>query len=1180
MADRYCSQCGTQIHAGVGPAVAEECIAQVSAGSSQSHDPNVSTFHLNALLSPPPVDDQYSTVPELRGERREITVLFFDITDFTATARGMDSEDIYLIVDDTMRKLADVIHRFDGTVDKFTGDGLMAIFGAPITHEDDPVRAVYAALEMQATVNDLATQWSDIAPFQGRIGINTGPAIAGNIGNRSHLEYTVIGDTVNLASRLEGAAQPATILVSHETYLRTSHVFEYEVLPPIKVKGIDEPVLAARPAGVIKQQQSVRGFGDLPSPLVGRDNALQSATEALSSVRTADGARVIFVSGDAGYGKSRLIAELRGGAAARPFRWIEGRCLSYTQSQPYRLISDLLRNLCDINDSALPEEQEHRLRRCIARVAFDQEELLPILAPFLLMDETQQSASTFQDHVDPRQVSRPIYRAVLQMLGAQARLEPTAYICEDLQWVDPGSLEFLMFLLQNSHDFPALLVFISRDFKGDLRLNPLLDEGKRLGPRSLDLPLKPLSGRETGELIDNLIVERVNASHEVRRWLIERSGGNPFYVEELARMLAEKGGLVGAPGNWTVTDRASTILRGVPGSVKGVILSRFDQLAHPARLLLDTASVAGPIFPLQLLVDLSGLPTETIQAGLDELRKYHFLKRYPKYKEVWYAFEHTLTQEAIYDTLLKRDRQRLHGVIADAIITTGYWSHNEHPEIIAFHLSRCDEPARAIPYLLTVASRASSRGTYQLAVDHYRQALQLSHGFGYLATEQRLATEIAFAQALKFIGAYAESTQILTDVAAPFYNQSQPDELEQHLPLFIAALRELSDINTREGSYTDAITHLTMGTTFLHRVGHQSRLELLQSLQDRHAWLLFRQGALAEAARLSGQLLAELQSGDDRDSLLAASVCNTLGGVCWQQGDFQGATGYVRQSLAIYQFRNHSWGTAVAFSNLGVLHDILGDWEKAADYYRRATTIQHKLGNLEHQACSLDNLGILRTAMGDFEAAHQVLEQSKEIRSRLGDNLGLAQSYGSLAQLALAEARHAEAERYALAALSLAEAIDSKQSRVFAGWLLGAAYAKQGRLAEAASAVTDALDLARHSGCEEQIADCLRVLGEVHQLQGDIGAAVDCYQQAAQMAETQGDPHRQGLALLKLGQLYESRSQEEPARCKLTKYEAHSALNSATLLFRRLGAKHVLEIAERHLAHLDEEESRTFVRHE
>ncbi|MCO5245496.1 MAG: tetratricopeptide repeat protein [Anaerolineae bacterium] len=1105
---------------------------------------------------------------EIKGERREVTVLFFDIKDFTSTARNMDSEEVYLIVDQTMRSLAEIIHRFDGTIDKFTGDGLMAVFGAPVMHEDDPVRAVSAALEMQRTMCDLARQWADVAEVKGRIGINTGPVVAGQVGNDHHLEYTVIGDTVNLASRLESAAQPATVLVSYATYLRTNHIFDYEVLPPIQVKGIGEPVWTARPVAVVAQRQRSRGFEGTKFPLVGRMEALQNLSQVLSEVNANAGARVAFISGGAGYGKSRLVEELSKLEVAIPFNWIEGRCLSYSQSQPYRLVADLLRNLCHIQEADPPERQSTKLYECMQRLNLSDSGISPYLEYILNIDTDDPTDRVTPTLSEPRLVNRPIHRAIMQVLTSEARVSPTVYVFEDLQWVDPGSLEFLGFLLQNCDDLHSLIVLISRDHERITQLKGLVDIAQRMSKRVLDLRLELLPGRETEQLVDLLITGVGNSAREVKRWIAQKSLGNPFYVEELARMLADRGGLVGQPGTWEVTAKATHLLDGVPNSVKGVILSRFDRLGKPARLLLDIAAVAGAKFPVRILVELSGMSIESVQLGLEELQRLRFLRAVPDLHSNWYVFEHTLTQEAIYDTLLKRDRQRLHRQIADAIDAADSWPTDNRSELLAMHLSKCDTPARAIPYLLTLAKNAAEHGTYGSAVEYYRQAIQLIDDYGGLDIGQWCETEMAFAQALKYVGEFVESAQILTDVVATASDEQAELTSNQRSLLQINALRELSDISTREGSYEKAIMYLDLAADALDAVDLRQHEELVSTLEDRRAWILFRQGALTESVALASRLLVETQAKDDYDPLLLASICNTLGGVSWQQGRFQTAVEYVQESLALFRAANNSWGVAVAFSNLGVLHDILGHWGVAAKYYHQASKMQEKLGDLEHQACSLDNLGALRTAMGEFLTARQDLEQSKEIRARLGDSLGLAQSYASLAQLELAEGRLAEAEDHAQAALLLAETIGSEQSCIFAGWLLADTYLRQDRLPEADLTAAAALQLAHQNGCTEQIPDCLRVLGNVHQRRGNHDSAIHLYRQAVEVAVNQGDPYRHGLALKQLGELHRSLLHREVGSPESQEQEANSALYSAKLLFEKLGASHDLAIVKQALAEI------------
>jgi class 3 adenylate cyclase len=288
------------------------------------------------------------------GERREVTVLFLDVTNFTAASHQLDGEDVYLFIDEAMSLLVEVIHKYEGTVDKFTGDGLMALFGVPAAHENDPERAVRAALEMQSVLEPLQKRIRQGYgfDFQARIGLNTGTAIAGNLGNDFHQEYTVIGDTVNLASRLEVAAEPGTILISEATYQRTGPLFEFRTLPPFTVKGMPDPIRAYRPLKLLEKAGRVRGVAGLQVPMVGRTQDLSRLQQALEQVRQDGQRRMAVISGEAGLGKSRLSSEFQRSLAQSESQVYQGSCLDYARATPLSVVIDLLRNMLQLSGAA------------------------------------------------------------------------------------------------------------------------------------------------------------------------------------------------------------------------------------------------------------------------------------------------------------------------------------------------------------------------------------------------------------------------------------------------------------------------------------------------------------------------------------------------------------------------------------------------------------------------------------------------------------------------------------------------------------------------------------------------------------------------------------------------------------------------------------------------------------
>ncbi len=353
---------------------------------------------------PQPLVEKVNTAaPEIVGERREVTVLFLDIVNFSTTSRVLDSEDVYIWTDRVLRCMADVIYEYEGTIDKYTGDGLMALFGVPITHENDPERTLRAAMDMLSALKPIQAQFNEIfnLDFHVRIGIHTGSVIAGRIGSDMHVEYTVIGNTVNLANRMQSLAQPNTIAVSFETYQLTHPFFNYQSLPPAMVKGQTQPIRAFQPLTLRTKPGQTRGLPGLAAPMVGRQAALAQMQNALAEMRQDRRTRIIFVTGEAGVGKSRLVEEFHKSVAQTDISVYRGVCLTYTRSNALRVIASLLRDIMQLLATDSVEIQHAALIAYLNEMELNIDDLAPYLRNVLELEHTQTKIENRLNRYEP-----------------------------------------------------------------------------------------------------------------------------------------------------------------------------------------------------------------------------------------------------------------------------------------------------------------------------------------------------------------------------------------------------------------------------------------------------------------------------------------------------------------------------------------------------------------------------------------------------------------------------------------------------------------------------------------------------------------------------------------------------------------------------------------------------------
>jgi class 3 adenylate cyclase len=593
------------------------------------------------------------------SEHRTVTVLLAGLTNFMAAFQYLDSEEVYVFTDEAISLLTEVVYKYEGTVDKFTGDGLMVLFGLPTAHENDPERAIRAALEMQTKLAPLLQQFKETCgfDFQLGIGIHTGEVVAGRIGSDFYMEYTVVGDTVARASELQQAAKPGTVLVSTETYQHTRPLFEFEVLPGVPFRGAASPAQAFRPLGFVTRPGRIRGLLEMQAPMIGRDNELNRLKAALDVVRHEQRRRIVLLAGEAGIGKSRLLAEFQSLMAGSGIGIYQGGCPRYARSRPLGIVAEIWRELLGLAATGSSSDQRDKLQHKLDDLGLAGNDIGPYLAN-VLADAGQWSQL---EGLDPDTVQRQTHAALRQVLVAAARLAPMVLIFEDLQWVDQASREFLEYIIQTTGDEPFLLVLVSRQTERDTVTRSLLALAEEESGLLLDLSLSTLTAAESQALVDQLISESEPDLQALKKEIISRGEGNPFYLEEIIRMLIDQGGLTRKPasGDWQITPRAGELLRLVPTTIKDSILARFDRLPERVRQTLQKAAVLGPAFSASLLQKLNDNGLDALAVHLQELEEHQFLQSQSLKPGENYWFRYNLLQETVYSTLLKCDQRQI-----------------------------------------------------------------------------------------------------------------------------------------------------------------------------------------------------------------------------------------------------------------------------------------------------------------------------------------------------------------------------------------------------------------------------------------------------------------------------------------------------------------------------------------
>ena len=585
---RFCANCG-------------QALGETSADDAELHT-------RVAAAAPAPLITKMRNA-RLTGERKPVTALFADVVGSTTLAEAMDPEDWTAMINEAFDLLSRAVFRYEGTIAQLQGDAMLAFFGAPVAHEDDPERAILAALDMIDATAEFAAQLKQThgIDFQIRAGINSGPVMVGNVGSDLRYEYTALGDAVNVAARMQTAAQPGTILITEMTRRLTGDTFDLEDLGGIEVKGKAEPIHVFRVLGRKAAPARRRGLAaiGLDSPMVGRDEPLNRLLAAFEIVQAGRG-RVAFVVGEPGIGKSRLLAELRRevSATAPMARWMEGHCVSYGRSLPYHLLIDLLRSILGISFSAAEGDARATLDRELDDLLGAHKAEVADTAPYLadLLGLPLHPGETIQTEV-PGVLQGRYTAATHRLLRGLAARGPLVLVCEDLHWADPASIEVTRMVMPLASQLPILFVGAMRA-EADSAGWELMSQARELfGDALTEVRLEPLTEGDSRTLVANLL-EIESLPDAVRDLIMRRAEGNPFFVEEVVRMLIGRGVIVEEGNRWVATEGVGAI--DIPETLHGLLLARIDQLPEAAKRSLRIAAVIGRQFPVRVLERVIG----------------------------------------------------------------------------------------------------------------------------------------------------------------------------------------------------------------------------------------------------------------------------------------------------------------------------------------------------------------------------------------------------------------------------------------------------------------------------------------------------------------------------------------------------------------------------------------------
>jgi class 3 adenylate cyclase/tetratricopeptide (TPR) repeat protein len=631
--------------------------------------------------------------PSVEGERKQVTVLFADVKGFTSISEKLDPEDVHKLISECLVFLTEEIHHYEGTIAQFLGDGVMALFGAPIAHEDAPQRALYAALAIRERLRGYAEKLrKDGIEFSMRIGLNTGLVVVGKIGDDLTMEYTAMGDTVNLASRMEGTAQPGTIQVAENTYRLTEGYFDFKPLGEIEVKGKKEPVKSYEllEVGRVRTRLRVSEMRGL-TPFVGRERELELLLDGFNRARGGRG-QAFSIVGEAGVGKSRLLYEFRTAIAGENITFLEGRCLAYSRGEAYHPVIDMLKSNFNILEGEKDQNIRDKVKAGLKALAVDETHTLPYLLELLSVRDSGIDAISMSPEARKDRIKESVKRIILK--GSEIR--PLVMAVEDLQWIDKGTEELAKYMLDSIPAARVLLIFTYRP-----------DYVHTWGGRSYhsQVTLNRLSNRESLAMVTNILGTE-NIDGKLEQLILEKTEGIPFFIEEFIKSLKDLGMIERKDVVYCLAKDIADMA--IPGTIQDVIMARVDSLPDAAKAVLQTGSVIEREFSYGLIKRVMGMPEQELLFHLSALKDSELLYERGIYPQSTYIFKHALTREVVYDSILKNTRRRLHNEIGGAIEEIHKDKLEEYYAVLAEHFIAGGNYDKAIEYC-RLAERKSEK---------------------------------------------------------------------------------------------------------------------------------------------------------------------------------------------------------------------------------------------------------------------------------------------------------------------------------------------------------------------------------------------------------------------------------------------------------------------------------------
>ena len=1021
---------------------------------------------------------------KIEGERKQVTVMFCDMEGFTTLTEKLGSEETYALMDQVYEILIHKVHDYEGTVNELTGDGIIALFGAPIALEDAPQRAIRSALAIHhemSKFSDKVKIEKRIPPIKMRIGIHTGPVVVGTLGNDLRVEFKAVGDTVNLASRVESLAVPGGTYVTEETFRLAEGLFRFEALGQKKVKGKEEPVDIYRVIAPSTRRtrfdvSAERGL----TPFVGRERELELILDGFQRAKTGRG-QAFSVMAEAGVGKSRLLYEFRKAVTNEDVTFLEGRCLSYGKGVAYHPVIDILKASFDIHEGDGDSEIKEKVKGGLKVIGVDEATTLPYLLELLYVKES----GLDKIPVSPEAKRDRIMEAIKRITLKGSEIRPVILAYEDLHWIDKSSEDYLKHLLESIPGARILLIFTYRP-----------EFVHTWGGKSFhsQITLNRLSNREGLMMISHLLGTEEIDSH-LEELIVEKTEGVPFFIEEFIRSLRDLK-IIERRGNKYYLAKDTQDVT-IPSTIHDVIMARVDTLPEAAKAVLQTGSVAGREFSHDLIRRVTGLPEQELLTHLSVLKDSELLYERGVYPQSTYIFKHSLTQDATYQSLLKSTRQKYHRKIAEVLEKNFPEMVETQPELLAHHYTEAGLNEQAVGYWHQAGKHATQRYANVEATHYLTKALE-----------------------------------VLMTLPDTLERARQELDVQITLGAVLMAVKGFASLDT-ERAYARS-------RELCQRLGETSQLfPVLCGL-----WRFYMNRAELQTAReLAEQLFSLAQRVQDTAFLLEAH--RVMGQTMFWVGEMAPARAHLEQGTALYDPQKHRSHAFVYGQDPGVACRSFAAWpiwvlgypDQALRSANEALTLAQELTHPFSLAFAL----IMATVVPQFRREVEAVRERAQALITLSTEQGFPQwlAYGTILRgwTLTAQGEGADGIAQIHQGLVAHPALGSEIQRPYFLSLLAEAYGKVGQPEEGLTVLVEALALV--GACHWE-AELHRRKGELLLMQQgqNVGEAEECFRQALDIARGQQAKSLELRAAMSLSRLWQQQGKQEEARQLLTEIYA------------------------------------------